>query len=42
MFEVITEDEPRNIAYSSDKLNFHMDLVFYESGPGLQLLHCIR
>ena len=41
-FEVITEKSPKNIAYSTDKLNLHMDLTFYESVPGLQLLHCIR
>ena len=41
-FEVITSEKPTNVAYSTDKLNFHMDLLFYESAPGLQLLHCIR
>ena len=39
---MITEDKPTNIAFSSEKLNFHMDQTFYESAPGLQLLHCIR
>ena len=41
-FEVITDKNPANIAYSTDALHLHMDLTFYESVPGLQLLHCIR
>ena len=41
-FEVIAEKNPTNVAYSNDTLNFHMDQVYYESPPGLQLLHCIR
>ena len=35
-------DNPINLAYSTDELAIHMDLVYYESPPGLQLLHCIR
>ena len=42
IFEVLTEEKPQNIAYSTDQLHLHMDLTFYESVPGLQLLHCIR
>ena len=37
-----SDENPINIAYSNVKLDFHMDLVYYESPPGLQLLHCIR
>jgi gamma-butyrobetaine dioxygenase len=29
-----------NIAYTSLALELHQDLVYYESPPGLQLLHC--
>ena len=39
---MIIEEEPINIAYSGVKLIPHMDLVYYESPPGLQLLHCLR
>ena len=42
LFDVIVEEEPINIAYSGAKLLLHMDLVYYESPPGLQLLHCLR
>ncbi|XP_071962888.1 gamma-butyrobetaine dioxygenase-like [Antedon mediterranea] len=41
-FDVKNEDKPINVAYTSVELDFHMDLSYYESVPGLQLLHCIR
>ncbi|CAN0202849.1 unnamed protein product [Hapterophycus canaliculatus] len=30
------QDNPRNLAYTSERLRLHMDLVYYESPPGLQ------
>ena len=42
VFDVVATEDPVNIAYSPVQLHFHMDLVYYESPPGLQLLHCIR
>ena len=42
VFDVVTTEDPVNIAYSPVQLNFHMDLAYYEAPPGLQLLHCIR
>ena len=39
---MIKTEDPINIAYSGTKLLPHMDLVYYESPPGLQLLHCLR
>lgn len=42
IFDVISTPNPINIAYSSEELGFHMDLMYYESPPGLQFLHCIR
>jgi len=42
MFNVITEEKPVNIAYTNERLRLHQDLVYYESPPGLQLLHCIK
>eukprot|EP00057_Strongylocentrotus_purpuratus_P018327 XP_011672801.1 PREDICTED: gamma-butyrobetaine dioxygenase [Strongylocentrotus purpuratus] len=41
-FDVQTEDKPINVAYSSVGLGFHVDLAYYESPPGLQLLHCLQ
>lgn len=40
-FQVVTEATPINVAYSSVGLELHQDLVYYESPPGLQMLHCI-
>jgi gamma-butyrobetaine dioxygenase len=31
-----------NVAYTSLGLGFHADLEYYETPPGLQLLHCVR
>ena len=31
-----------NIAYTNLGLSLHQDLVYYESPPGLQLLHCLE
>ena len=39
---VKTVEDPINIAYSSLDLPLHMDLSYYQSSPGLQLLHCVR
>ena len=41
VFDVVTTPVPINIAYSSHALPPHMDLCYYESPPGLQLLHCL-
>lgn len=37
-----SEEDPVNIAFTDMELDFHMDLVYYESPPGLQMLHCVR
>ncbi|XP_072030883.1 2-(trimethylamino)ethylphosphonate dioxygenase-like isoform X2 [Amphiura filiformis] len=42
IFDVVATDEPINVAYSTAPLGYHMDLMYYESPPGLQLLHCLR
>ncbi len=39
-WEVKSEARPINIAYANVGLDLHVDLVYYESPPGLQLLHC--
>ncbi|CBY35537.1 unnamed protein product [Oikopleura dioica] len=41
-FDVVSLPNPNNIAYSSAGLAPHMDLVYFESPPGLQYLLCRR
>ena len=41
-FDVRSEPRPINLAYTSEAIGPHMDLCYYESPPGLQLLHCMR
>lgn len=40
-FDVISKPNANNIAYTSVPLGPHQDLAYYESKPGLQLLHCL-
>lgn len=40
-FHVQTMADAHNIAYTSHALPPHQDLAYYESKPGLQLLHCV-
>lgn len=42
IFDVKVDKTPINIAYSNVPLEFHMDLMYYESPPGLQFLHCLK
>jgi hypothetical protein len=39
---VVSTDNPINIAYSNVALDLHQDLPYYESPPGVQLLHCLK
>lgn len=39
-WDVAVQPAPINIAYAPVGLDLHCDLVYYESPPGLQLLHC--
>lgn len=41
-FKVEVAATPINVAYSDAALESHMDLPYFESPPGIQLLHCIR
>ncbi|XP_064605966.1 LOW QUALITY PROTEIN: probable gamma-butyrobetaine dioxygenase [Liolophura sinensis] len=41
-FDVVSTPDPINIAYSSVRLDLHMDLAYYESPPGLQVFNCVR
>ena len=40
-WDVIAQEGAINIAYTGEPLASHMDLCYYESPPGLQLLHCL-
>ncbi|KAL8588863.1 hypothetical protein ACOMHN_051457 [Nucella lapillus] len=42
LFDVISHPKPINVAYTTVELDFHMDLMYYESPPGLQFLHCLK
>ncbi|CDR47025.1 CYFA0S27e00892g1_1 [Cyberlindnera fabianii] len=42
LFDVKSKPKATNIAYTSKFLPLHQDLCYYESPPGLQLLHCIK
>ena len=42
VFDVQATEDAINVAYTSTRLDLHMDLVCYESPPGLQLLHCVE
>ena len=35
-------EDPINISNTDVELEAHMDLEYYQSPPGLQLLHCVR
>ena len=41
-WDVVTSERAINLAYTGEPLGPHMDLCYYESPPGLQLLHCLR
>ena len=42
VFDVESSPKPMNAAYTGIALDLHMDMIHYESPPGLQLLHCIE
>lgn len=41
-WNVISIPDAKNVAYTSVYLPLHMDLCYYESPPGIQLLHIIQ
>lgn len=42
VFNIRVDKNPINIAYTDQELPLHMDLPYYESPPGLQILHCLN
>lgn len=41
-WDVIAVPDPINVAYTNIPLELHQDLMYYESPPGLQFLHCLH
>lgn len=41
-WDVRSVPQAKNVAYTSQDLGFHMDLLYMKQPPHLQLLHCIR
>lgn len=41
-WDVRSVPEAKNVAYTAQNLGFHMDLLYMEQPPHIQLLHCIR
>ncbi|KAJ3182186.1 hypothetical protein HDU85_003228 [Gaertneriomyces sp. JEL0708] len=41
-WDVKNVQQAKNIAYTSLDLGLHMDLMYFEAPPGLQLLHCLK
>lgn len=41
-WDVKSVPDSKNIAYTSLQLGLHMDLMYFESPPGLQFLHCLE
>jgi alpha-ketoglutarate-dependent taurine dioxygenase len=41
-WDVKSMHDSKNIAYTSLKLGLHMDLLYFESPPGLQFLHSLE
>jgi gamma-butyrobetaine dioxygenase len=42
MWDVKSVPGAKNVAYTSRNLGFHMDLLYMQEPPGLQLLHCLE
>ena len=42
VFNVISVPRAVNVAYTPLELKLHQDLMYLESSPGLQLLHCLK
>lgn len=42
LWDVRSVPEAKNVAYTSQDLGFHMDLLYMKQPPHLQFLHCLR
>ncbi len=41
-WDVKSKPNPKNVAYTHQNLGLHMDLLYMQNPPGLQLLHCLK
>ncbi len=41
-WDVKSKPNPENVAYTHQHLGLHMDLLYMQNPPGLQLLHCLK
>ncbi|KAI8874310.1 Clavaminate synthase-like protein [Ramicandelaber brevisporus] len=41
-WNVRSEPQAKNIAYTDLFLGYHMDLLYFEAPPGIQFLHCLK
>ena len=41
-WDVKSKPSAKNVAYTSEDLDFHMDLLYMTDPPGVQLLHCLQ
>ncbi|KAL8924155.1 MAG: hypothetical protein Q9172_002820 [Xanthocarpia lactea] len=41
-WDVRSVPSAKNVAYTSSHLGFHMDLLYVDNPPGLQILHCLE
>lgn len=40
--DIVSGENELDVAYSSLRLDLHMDMMYYQSPPGIQILHCLR
>ena len=41
-WDIKSHTDPKNVPYTSLDLGLHMDLLYFESPPGVQFLHCLK
>jgi len=42
LYDVTAKDKATVLAFTPSALPLHNDLLYYESPPGLQFIHCVR
>jgi gamma-butyrobetaine dioxygenase len=42
IWDVKSRPNPKNVAYTSGNLDFHMDMLYLADPPSIQLLHCMK
>ena len=42
MWDIVPAKDPTNVAFNENYLPLHADLIFYQSAPGIQFLHCLK